>query len=413
MNEDFLENEGQFWLKNNNDEVIGIVRNVKNKTITFDVTAEYFTFLQAQDIIEKYGKIEKEIYINFDGGYGAKKNNNGEVFLHYQTHELSKKDNYSDRGEVLETLFWMRENFYPFFDGMKNIEYKISSKIPIVDNYTVTMKFQDPTKTNTPDTFSIEENNEVRSYFNDLKDHKLNELTYGENYIFSQNFDSNTFLGLYTETVTKEFVDYIEKSINCNVLKTEKDFENFIESFNIASRDGEKIESVNINSGYENGIKFSKALPEVWVNMNNGSYAYSKKDKLIVGSSFYRENRLEQMHEIFKKVEKINGSDNLEIKVGKNLLNKNCELCNSFQYKTTEMTQKNIDYILKNNELRPFIGFDDKKIVVAFEKDKVDEKLLNKIKNEKKSKELITIEGSEIVNLSEKNQNKNKTKRSS
>jgi len=303
MNEDFLEKEGQFWLKNINDEVIGIVRNVKNKTITFDVTAEYFTVLQAQNIIEKYGKIEKEIYINFDGGYGAKKNNNGEVFLHYQTHELSKKDNYSDRGEVLETLFWMRENFYPFFDGMKNIEYKISAKIPNIDNYTVSMKFKNPTKGNTPETFSIEENGERRCYFNDLKDHNIGELTYGENYIFSQNFDSNTFLGLYTETVTKEFVDYIEKSINCNVLKTEKDFENFIESFNIASRDGEKIESININSGYENGIKFSKALPEVWVNMNNGSYAYSKKNKLIVGSSFYRENRLEQMHEIFKKVE--------------------------------------------------------------------------------------------------------------
>ena len=94
-------------------------------------------------------------------------------------------------------------------------------------------------------------------------------------------------------------------------------------------------------------------------------------------------------------------------------LNKNCELCNSFQYKTAEMTKKNIDYILKNNELRPFIGFDEEKIIVAFEKDKVVEKLLNKIKNEKKSKELITIEGSEIVNLFEKNQNKNKTKRSS
>ena len=307
----------------------------------------------------------------------------------------------------------MRDNFYPYFEGMKNIEYKISGKIPNIDDYTVSMKFKNPTKGNTPETFSIEENGERRCYFNDLKDHNIGELTYGENYIMSQNFDSDTFLGLYTETVTKEFVDYIEKSINCNVLKTEKDFENFIESFNIASRDGEKIESININSGYENGRKFSKALPEVWVNMNNGSYAYSKKNKLIVGSSFYRENRLEQMHEIFKKVEKINGSDNLEIKVGKNLLNKNCELCNSFQYKTAEMTKKNIDYILKNNELRPFIGFDDEKIIVAFEKDKVDEKLLNKIKNEKKSKELITIEGSEIVNLFEKNQNKNKTKRSS
>ena len=159
MNEDFLEKEGQFWLKNINDEVIGIVRNVKNKIITFDVTAEYFTFLQAQNIIEKYGKIEKEIYINFDGGYGAKKDKNGEVFLHYQTHELSKKDNYSDRGEVLETLFWMRDNFYPYFEGMKNIEYKISAKIPNIDNYTVSMKFKNPTKGNTPETFSIEENN--------------------------------------------------------------------------------------------------------------------------------------------------------------------------------------------------------------------------------------------------------------
>lgn len=407
MNEDFLEKEGQYWLKNKNNEAICIIRNVKNKIITFDVTVENFSFLEAQNIVENYGKVEKEIYISFDG-YGVKKDKNGEVFLYYQTHELSKKDNYSDRGEVLETLFWMRDNFYPYFEGMKNIEYKISGKIPNIDDYTVSMKFKNPTKGNTPETFSIEENGERRCYFNDLKDHNIGELTYGENYIMSQNFDSDTFLGLYTETVTKEFVDYIEKSINCNVLKTEKDFENFIESFNIASRVGEKIESVNINSGYENGIKFSKALPEVWINMNNGSYAYSKKDKLIVGSSFYRENRLEQMHEIFKKVEKINGSDNLEIKVGKNLLNKNFELYNSFQYKTEEITKKNIDYILNNNELRPFIGFDDKKIVVAFEKGKVDEKLLNKIKNEKKSKELITIEGSEIVNFSKKNQDKTK-----
>ena len=407
MNEDFLEKEGQYWLKNKNDEVIGIIRNIRNEIITFDATDESFTFLEAQNIVENYGKAGKEIYINFDG-YGVKKDKNGEVFLHYQTHELNKKDNYSDRGEVLETLFWMKDNFYPYFEGMKNIEYKISSKIPNIDDYTVSMKFKDPTKGNTPETFSIEENGERRCYFNDLKDHNIGELTYGENYIMSQNFDSDTFLGLYTETVTKEFVDYIEKSINCNVLKIEKDFENFIESFNIASRVGEKIESVNINSGYENGIKFSKALPEVWINMNNGSYAYSKKDKLIVGSSFYRENRLEQMHEIFKKVEKINGSDNLEIKVGKNLLNKNFELYNSFQYKTEEITKKNIDYILNNNELRPFIGFDDKKIVVAFEKGKVDEKLLNKIKNEKKSKELITIEGSEIVNFSKKNQDKTK-----
>ena len=52
---------------------------------------------------------------------------------------------------------------------------------------------------------------ERRCYFNDLKDHNIGELTYGENYIMSQNFDSDTFLGLYTETVTKEFVDYIEK----------------------------------------------------------------------------------------------------------------------------------------------------------------------------------------------------------
>lgn len=407
MNEDFLEKEGQYWLKNKNNEAICIIRNVKNKIITFDATVENFSFLEAQNIVENYGKVEKEIYISFDG-YGVKKDKNGEVFLYYQTHELSKKDNYSDRGEVLETLFWMRDNFYPYFEGMKNIEYKISGKIPNIDDYTVSMKFKNPTKGNTPETFSIEENGERRCYFNDLKDHNIGELTYGENYIMSQNFDSDTFLGLYTETVTKEFVDYIEKSINCNVLKTEKDFENFIESFNIASRVGEKIESVNINSGYENGIKFSKALPEVWINMNNGSYAYSKKDKLIVGSSFYRENRLEQMHEIFKKVEKINGSDNLEIKVGKNLLNKNFELYNSFQYKTEEITKKNIDYILNNNELRPFIGFDDKKIVVAFEKGKVDEKLLNKIKNEKKSKELITIEGSEIVNFSKKNQDKTK-----
>lgn len=407
MNEDFLEKEGQYWLKNKNNEAICIIRNVKNKIITFDATVENFSFLEAQNIVENYGKVEKEIYISFDG-YGVKKDKNGEVFLYYQTHELSKKDNYSDRGEVLETLFWMRDNFYPYFEGMKNIEYKISGKIPNIDDYTVSMKFKNPTKGNTPETFSIEENGERRCYFNDLKDHNIGELTYGENYIMSQNFDSDTFLGLYTETVTKEFVDYIEKSINCNVLKTEKDFENFIESFNIASRDREKIESVNINSGYENGIKFSKALPEVWINMNNGSYAYSKKDKLIVGSSFYRENRLEQMHEIFKKVEKINGSDNLEIKVGKNLLNKNFELYNSFQYKTEEIIKKNIDYILNNNELRPFIGFDDKKIVVAFEKGKVDEKLLNKIKNEKKSKELITIEGSEIVNFSKKNQDKTK-----
>ena len=59
MNEDFLEKEGQFWLKNINDEVIGIVRNVKNKTITFDVTAEYFTFLQAQIWKNRKGNLYK------------------------------------------------------------------------------------------------------------------------------------------------------------------------------------------------------------------------------------------------------------------------------------------------------------------------------------------------------------------
>jgi hypothetical protein len=404
MKEDFLIKEGQYWFKNNG-EAIAIIRNIENKKISFEGVSEKFCLFDAQNIIEKYANIEKEIFIalNDGSGIGISKNKDGEISLEKQIHDLSKKDNYFNRGEVLETLFWMRNNFYPSFEGMKNIEYKISSKIPNVDNYTVTMKFQNPTKENIPETFLIEEDGKTRCYFNNLKDHNINRLTYGENYIFSQKFDNNTFLGAYTKAIADEFVNYIGEGIDCNILKDEKDFENFIESFNIVSRDGEKIEKIKVDSGYKNGIKFSEALPEVRVEMNNGSFVYNKNNKSTIATKLYSEDSLEKIFEIFKNTKKFSKAEILEVQAGREFLSKNLKKSEAFIYKTVDLKIENINFIQKNIELRPIVAIDkNNNLLVAFEEGKMDNKIIEKYKTKYNDKNVVKIEGTKIINSSNK-----------
>ena len=297
----------------------------------------------------------------------------------------------------------MRDNFYPSFEGMKNIEYKISSKIPNVDNYTVTMKFQNPTKENIPETFLIEEDGKTRCYFNNLKDHNINRLTYGENYIFSQKFDNNTFLGAYTKAIADEFVNYIEEGIDCNILKDEKDFENFIESFNIVSRDGEKIEKIKVDSGYKNGIKFSEALPEVRVEMNNGSFVYNKNNKSTIATKLYSEDSLEKIFEIFKNTKKFSKAEILEVQAGREFLSKNLKKSEAFIYKTVDLKIENINFIQKNIELRPIVAIDkNNNLLMAFEEGKMDNKIIEKYKTKYNDKNVVKIEGTKIINSSNK-----------
>lgn len=412
MEEDFLIKEGQYWFKNNG-EAIAIIRNIENKKISFEGVSEKFCLFDAQNIIEKYANIEKEIFIalNDGSGIGISKNKDGEISLQKQTHDLSKKEKYSDRGEVLENLFWLKENFYPYFNGLKNIEYKVTGEVEKIGNYTVSMKFKNPQKENTPDIFSINENDKRNCYFNNLKDYNIKELTYGETYIMSQNFEDNTFLGKYTKAMTEEFITFINVGINCEVIKNEKDFENFIESFNIVSRDGEKIEKIEVDSGYKNGIKFSEALPEVRVEMNNGSFVYNKNNKSTIATKLYSEDSLEKIFEIFKNTKKFSKAEILEVQAGREFLSKNLKKSEAFIYKTVDLKKENVDFIQKNIELRPIVAIDrSNNLLMAFEKGKMDNKIIEKYKTKYNDKNIVKIEGTKIISSS--NEKKASEKRS-